>query len=107
MGLNAPLFWIKRDETWFYQTLFDRLPPAEVRDWPVYVSLAEAQAYARWSGARLPTEAEFQRAAYGSPNGEERAFPWGDDPPSTCHGNFDFTRWSPSPVGSYPEAVSA
>lgn len=71
MGLNAPLSWIKQDETWSYRTLCDRLPLSEVRDWPVYVSLAEAQAYARWSGARLPTEAEFHRAAYGSPSGEE------------------------------------
>ena len=39
--------------------------------------------------------------------GVERAFPWGDDPPTSRHGNFDFTRWSPDPVGSHPDGASA
>ena len=107
LGLNAPLCWIKRDGAWLCRTLFDRVPLSDVRDWPVYVSLAEAQAFARWSGARLPTEAEFHRAAYGSPTGEERAFPWGDEHPTARHGNFDFVRWSQDAAGSHPDGVSA
>ena len=107
MGLSAPLGWTRQDGAWLCRTLFDVIPMSDAGAWPVYVSLAEAQAYARWSGARLPTEAEFHRAAYGDPSGDERAFPWGDDPPTSRHGNFDFTRWSPDPVGSHPDGASA
>ncbi len=53
------------------------LPP----DWPVYVSQAEAAAYARWKGRRLPTEAEYHRAAFGTPDGVERLIPGERRPP--------------------------
>ena len=54
-----------------------------------------------------PTEAEFQRAAFGSPRGGERAHPWGDDRPSAVHGVFDFSSWDPEPAGSHPAGRSA
>ncbi len=61
-GVRHPMFWEQHDHQWFWRGQFDRLPlpPA----WPVYVSHAEASAFARWRGRRLPTEAEFHRAAY-------------------------------------------
>jgi ergothioneine biosynthesis protein EgtB len=85
-----PAFWIPgadAQDTWKLRTMFDEiaLPP----DWPVYVSHAEAKAYARWSGKALPTEAQWQRAALGTPHVTE--------------GNFDFRRWDPSPVQAHPE----
>src|SRR5262249_32251634 len=92
------------------------LPPS----WPVYVTHAEAEAYARWSDARLPTEAEFHRAAYGTPEGArgtgapgkagaaERAHPWGEASPDPAwHGVFDFGSWDPEPAGSHPAGRSA
>ena len=82
------------------------LPPA----WPVYVSYAEAAAYAKWRGSRLMTEAEYQRAAYGEPAGSpdgERQYPWGNTTPSPEHGVFNFSSWDPEPVGSHPRGRSA
>ncbi len=103
--VRCPQFWRQRDGVWFYRGMFEELPlpPA----WPVYVTHAEAEAYARWHGRRLPTEAEFHRAAFGTPSGEERLHPWGAAPPDGTQGNFDFHHWDPVPVGSYPEAGSA
>jgi ergothioneine biosynthesis protein EgtB len=106
-GLEHPQFWIRRGGQWFQQTAFDVLPLREVEGWPAYVSLAEARAYARWRGGRLPTEAEFHRAAFGQPGGGEREFPWAPDTPAETRGNFDFRRWAPVPVGSAPRAASA
>ncbi len=101
-----PVGWARRDGEWMYRTLFEWVPLAAVADWPVYVSLAEARAYAGRARARLPTEAEFHRAAYGTPAGGERSYPWGAEAPAPRHGNFDFARWSPAPVGSHPAGAS-
>ncbi len=105
-NLSHPHFWERRDGTWFWRGLFE--PVALPASWPVYVSHAEAEAFARWRGVRLPTEAEYQRAAYGTPDGSERRFPWGDAAPdSSVHGVFDFESWDPLPAGSRPGGRSA
>jgi ergothioneine biosynthesis protein EgtB len=102
--VSHPLFWASRDGRWYWRGMFDwiPLPPS----WPVYVSQAEASAFARWSDARLPSEAEFQRAAFGTPDGKERVHPWGDSAPTAAHGVFDFSSWDPEPAGSHPAGRS-
>jgi ergothioneine biosynthesis protein EgtB len=104
-NISHPVFWKPVRGGWRYRTMFEEIPlPA---DWPVYVSHAEAAAYASWAGGRLPDEAEWHRAAYGTPQGEEREYPWGDDAPASQRGYFDFARWDPAPVNAFPGARSA
>jgi iron(II)-dependent oxidoreductase len=104
--IEHPMFWRREGNLWVYRTMFGeiRLP----LEWPVYVSHAEATAYANWLGRKLPTEAQFHRAAYGTPEGRrERRYPWGEEAPSAARGNFDFRSWDPSPVGAHPAGASA
>lgn len=61
-GITHPAFWLRTDDGWMWRSMFAAIPLPQ--DWPVYVSHAEACAYARWSGRALPSEAEWQRAAY-------------------------------------------
>jgi ergothioneine biosynthesis protein EgtB len=108
VGHRHPAFWVRDGGSWRYRTLFGEVPLGEVSGWPVYVSWAEADAYTRWRGGVLPTEAQFHRAAYGSPGGDgPRSRPWGEASPSSSHGNFGFEHWSPTPVGSHPAGNSA
>jgi ergothioneine biosynthesis protein EgtB len=113
-GIRHPLFWESgpgpkgpglRPESPRWRGMFDLIPLPLA--WPVYVSQAEASAYARWRGCRLMTEAEYQRAAYGSRDGRERRYPWGDAAPARAHGVFDFESWDPQPAGGRPAGRSA
>jgi iron(II)-dependent oxidoreductase len=99
-----PLFWERHGDAWMWRGMFDLVPLPLA--WPVYVSQAEAAAFARWRGARLPTEAEFQRAAFGSGDAGDR-YPWGAGEPSPERGVFDFSSWDPQPAGTHPAGASA
>src|SRR5579872_68809 len=104
-NLSHPVFWKENGDSWLYRTMFEDVPfPSH---WPVYVSHAEAVAYARWAGKALPTEAQWHRAAYGTLDGSERFYPWGSDGPDATHGNFDLHCWDPQPVNAHPTGQSA
>ena len=109
-NITHPSFWrhdaeAMGDEAWCLRTMFAdiSLPLA----WPVYVTHAEASAYARWADKKLPTEAQWHRMAYGTHRGNERRFPWGDEPPREELGNFDMVNWNPAPVHAHPNGGSA
>ena len=104
-NITQPVFWVRREGRWFQRTMFEDIPlPA---DWPVYVSHAEASAYARWTEKKLPSEAQWHRAAYGSHDTSERPYPWGPEAPGRRHGYFDFQKWDPSPVNAFSPGRSA
>lgn len=104
--VEHPAFWNRRGSIWTYRGMFTEQPlPMEL---PVYVSHAEASAYAAWLGRKLPTEEQFHRAAYGVPNSDEqRNYPWGNEAPAAEFGNFDFVSFEPAPCGAHPAGASA
>jgi formylglycine-generating enzyme required for sulfatase activity len=104
-GGPPPHFWVDGESGWRLRTMFGVVPLP--LDWPVYVTHEQASAYASWRGGRLPAEAEWHRAAYGTPDGDERPYPWGDLHPECVPGNFDSRGWDPAPVGAHPETASA
>jgi len=106
-GISHPAFWETPDNgaQWFWKGMFAAIPLP--LDWPVYVSHAEANAYARWAGKSLPTEAQWQRAAYGVPDGQSRQYPWGTKSSDETRGNFDFSNWDPVSVAAHPAGASA
>ncbi len=97
-SLEGPQSWVRSGS---------KLAPQR-ETWPVYVSHAEASAYAKYRSARLPTEAEWHRAVHGTPEGKTQAHPWGDAAPEPgLHGNFGFASTQPESVGAHPAGASA
>lgn len=104
-GANAPHFWLRSGGNWLYRGMFEAFPLP--LDWPVYVTHDEAAAYAKWAARELPTEGQFHRAAYATPEGGEREYPWGDTLAGVQAPVFDFARWDPAPVTATPQTDSA
>jgi ergothioneine biosynthesis protein EgtB len=104
-AISHPVFWHAAGNQWMYRSMFEEV--ALPVDWPVYVSHAEASAYARWAGKALPSEEQWHRAAYASPDERARQYPWGNDAPDSRFGNFDFGHWDPTAVNAHPQGRSA
>jgi ergothioneine biosynthesis protein EgtB len=107
---HAPLYWEQRDGEWMVRDFAGLHQVADKLNEPVsHVSFLEASAYAKWAGKRLPTEAEWEKAASFSPaSNSKRDFPWGPGDPDEKLGNlFENSLWSVTPVGAFPEGQSA
>ncbi|MEQ1786470.1 MAG: ergothioneine biosynthesis protein EgtB, partial [Acidimicrobiales bacterium] len=105
--LTGPQFWRRDGAQWARWRLGTMEPVPD--DEPLqHVGWHEAEAFARWAGRRLPTEAEWEKAARFDPDtGESRRWPWGDDDPTEAHANLGQRHLGPAPVGAYPGGASA
>ena len=104
-GAPLPQFWSQRGAAISQRGMLQELPLP--LDWPVYVTLDQARAYAAWAGKSILSEAQFHRAAYAnSSSGKMRPYPWGNAQPSQEHGNFDFKSWDPEAVTATPGGAS-
>ena len=107
---QAPLYWELHDGEWMIRD-FTGLHSAATRaaDPVSHVSYYEATAFAKWAGKRLPTEAEWEKAAcYDAERKVKRRFPWGDTDPDSGNTNlFENGFWSVSPVGAFPDGSNS
>lgn len=104
---QAPMYWEKKDGKWFTRDFigFREINPNE----PVcHVSYYEADAYCKWAGKRLPTEAEWEKAACWSEVSQKKTiYPWGDDLPNEKLANLlESYLWNVSEIGAYPDGKS-
>jgi iron(II)-dependent oxidoreductase len=105
-GLAAPLFWRREGRQWL-RGRFGVTEPVTPDEPVLHVSWYEADAYARWAGRRLPTEAEWEKAARHDPaTGRSLRYPWGDADPAPEHANLGQRHLQPARVGSYPAGAS-
>lgn len=106
---QAPLYWELHDGEWMIRDFAGLRRAIDKAIEPVsHVSFLEASAYAKWAGKRLPTEAEWERAAtLSASSNEKQNFPWGDATPDESHANlFENGLWSVTPIGSFPNGQS-
>jgi iron(II)-dependent oxidoreductase len=105
-AIELPSHWEPSEGGFTTRSFGERHPVDEAT--PVcHVSWYEADAYARWAGKRLPTEAEWEKAASWDPaRGEKRTYPWGETPPDRTLANLDQLAFGAAPAGSYPAGAS-
>jgi gamma-glutamyl hercynylcysteine S-oxide synthase len=105
-GLSSPLYWRYEGGQWL-RRMFGTVRPIVPNEPVLHVCWYEADAYARWAGRRLPTEAEWEKAARFDPaTGQSRRYPWGDDEPTPELANLGQQFLQPAPAGSYPDGAA-
>ncbi|MGP4054625.1 ergothioneine biosynthesis protein EgtB [Mycobacterium sp. 4D054] len=106
-GLTAPLFW-NAGTLAGTRTRFGHVEDIPGDEPVQHVTYYEAEAYAAWAGARLPTEIEWEKACAWDPvSGTRRRYPWGTTEPTTDIANLGGAALRPAPVGAYPHGASA
>jgi gamma-glutamyl hercynylcysteine S-oxide synthase len=105
--LEAPEFWRGEGDGRWSRLRFGWREDVPAEEPVQHVCWFEADAYARWAGKRLPTEAEWEKAASWSPEGQKRRWPWGDAEPDATLANLGGSLYRPAPVGAYPAGISA
>ena len=101
---SAPLYWERADSGW-ERARFGRREPVPPGEPVQHVSFHEAEAFARWAEKRLPTEAEWERAAGWDPLAGKNRYPWGREYTGD-EANLGHRRLRPVPVGSCPGGES-
>jgi ergothioneine biosynthesis protein EgtB len=107
---QAPLYWELHDGEWLIRDFSGLHPVNDRAEDPVsHVSYFEASAFAKWAGKRLPTEAEWEKAAcYDAERKVKRRFPWGDTDPASGNTNlYENGFWSVAPVGAFPDGANS
>ena len=103
---EAPKYWLRDSSGWLRRSMDQTSAPEPLAP-VIHVCYHEAEAFARWAGKRLPTEAEWEAAAAWDPAADiSREYPWGDAPPEPTHANLDQLVFDVAPVDSYPNGVS-
>ncbi|HUS61813.1 MAG TPA: ergothioneine biosynthesis protein EgtB [Acidimicrobiales bacterium] len=104
---RAPQSWSPDGVRGWTRSRFGVTEPVPAGEPVQHVCWFEADAFSRWAGKRLPTEAEWEKAASWDPAvGVKNRWPWGDEEPTSSHANLGARRHRPCPVGSLPEGIS-
>jgi gamma-glutamyl hercynylcysteine S-oxide synthase len=112
-GTEHPVYWRRDEKGSWLRREFDHWVPLEPNRPVIHVNWYEADAYCRWAGRRLPTEAEWEAAASLEPTADrslgqrKRRFPWGNEPPAENQANLDGRSLGCANVDAYPEGDSA